>query len=135
MPRMIFTQAYSILAVLMLLAACSSGNNCRDCETRKPTDGYLITTVTKDQLPLLMDVYKGKFGEGSFYFRDTIWRERDTFVVPTKQYYSVAVRYLRGRDTILVLDGDKVTYSSYLDSCGTRCYEYKDPVLDLTLAK
>lgn len=124
----------SCLAIFGLMQGCGRSNSsCDDCETIRPTEGYIITLVNKKYLPLPVEVFKGKFGEGASYFRDTIWRERDTFVVPTKQYYSVAVRYLRGRDTVLVVDGDKVTYGTYFDSCGTKCYDYKDPELDLLL--
>lgn len=122
------------IAAIWLMQGCErSSSSCGDCETIRPTEGYLITLVNEKYLPLPVEVFKEKFGEGESYFRDTIWRERDTFVVPTKQYYSVAVRYLRGRDTVLVIDGDKVTYSSHFDSCGTKCYDYKDPELDLLL--
>lgn len=129
---------FTLLSFSLLFWACNGSSG--DCDPDYYCDGYypsygdLSIRVTPDQqnpcVPIT--VYIGQFEEDVVYFNDTICNTSITYSLEVDYYYSVAAKYLRGTDTIVAIDGDKISVSSN-DNCGYTCYEVNDANLNLKL--
>jgi len=107
-----------------------------DCVDIKPDFGNLEITLTiNSQNPSVpITIYDGDFEKNQVVLRDTLTTGFVTFVLPIDKYYAVTALYLKGADTVLVIDADDVE-ADRTDYDDKSCYTPDDGVVDLRLKK
>lgn len=123
-----------LLVFVLLLPACNS-SDCdpnQFCDTVVPTDATLSVSVTIDDenFSVPIAIYLGQFEDGNLVFLDTLESSSQDYIVPIEEYYSVTARYKDGSNTIMAVDGDRVSYSVD-DNCGDNCYTVQNGFIDL----
>ncbi|MCD6025335.1 MAG: hypothetical protein K0Q91_2251 [Fibrobacteria bacterium] len=117
-----------------------SGESCKVCEDPPAEDCNSVVPVEanlsirlSEPLPRLVRIYAGKS-----YETGTLVSHR----VPTvKNYeetlpmgeYSATALYVIGKDSILVVDGDELSYSQLWWTCTMECYETHGGSVDLSV--
>lgn len=105
-----------------------------NCETSKPTDGNLFVklSINSQNQKVPITVFRGNFEENNIVFYDTLSSTTVSYTLPVDEYYSVTARYLRGQDTILVIDADRIT-TDQTDYKDKSCWSVSDADVDVRL--
>ena len=133
-----------IFFLLLLLAVFSCERkfdffefDCEDCYQEKPEYGPLIIYFSIDDENdfVLYTIYKGDFEDCVVEYADTAFFKEEQIDVPVDEYYSVEARYVRGGDTIYVIDGDRFNLKRENSECDKKCYYFKGGIIDVRLRK
>jgi hypothetical protein len=99
------------------------------CNHSVPSSASLVITVS-NPLPKLVRVYRGQAYEtGTLVWSGVPDGVSWSLTVPLNDYSATAL-YVTGVDTLLVIDGDEVTYSAQ-STCDGNCYAKDAGELDL----
>ncbi len=105
-----------------------------DCIEVPPTEGYLSVRYTLNaQNPHVpIEIYRGDFENNDLILRDTLPSSHNPYRLPIDEYYSVVAKYLRGQDTIIVIDGDDIEAdeTEYSDKS---CWSVDNGTIDVKL--
>jgi len=127
-----------LLIVLLAGLSCTDKDELdyapANCRRTKPETGSMIAEVSLNQqnpwVPL--KVYLGDVEENRIVLEDTLRTHAKEYLLGVDEYYSVTVRYLRGADTVLVMDGGNLNAKEEEFRDAT-CWWVEDLKLDLRL--
>ncbi len=109
--------------------------DCSTCSATPPDSGYLRPelTTSRDHPLVPVAVYEGTLEEGRLLLRDTFAVATPRIAVPAGKHYAMTATYLRGEDTIIVVDGDDLLVKKAVGQCGGTCYVVTGGFFDLRL--
>ncbi|MEZ5197398.1 MAG: hypothetical protein R2764_13695 [Bacteroidales bacterium] len=123
--------------LLLLSLACEregapgfSTVDCSECYQDKPDWGPLNATITiNDQNPFVpLVIYRGNIEDNDIEYIDTATSKSYWVDVPVDRYYSISAKYLRGEETIFVIDGDELKTKYTETDCDQPCYYFKEDI-------
>ncbi|WP_073169041.1 hypothetical protein [Tangfeifania diversioriginum] len=130
----------SLVLVLFAINACERKFeffefDCEDCYQEKPEYGPLIVYFSIDDVNeyVLYTIYKGNFDDGIVEYADTAFFNEEQIDVSVDEYYSVEAKYVRGKDTLCVVDGDRFNLKRENSACDKKCYYFKGGIIDVRL--
>jgi len=122
-----------------LLVSCldtDSDEECyyEDCFSTYPTTGTLTVKVTLNSLnsSVPIKIYSGHYDDGELIREDTLYFDRQNYVLDPGVYYSVAATYQTENGEIVVVDGDKIDVESRKE-CDSTCYSVTDAKVNCKL--
>jgi len=131
---------FLILAALPLFYSCDQDSfvfdvNCDECFIEKPDSADLIIylTINEDNPYVPLRFYRGEVEENVVEWVDTAYSETFYLYSPVDEYYSLEAKYLRGSDTIVVVDGDKLKTNQVSDVCDTDCWIIRGGIMNARL--
>lgn len=109
--------------------------NCTECYQNKPEWAPLNYEVTiNDQNPfIILKVYIGNIEDNNLDWIDTAYYQEGYIDVLPNVYHSVSAEYKDGSNTILAIDGDKVSMKYTSEECDVPCYYFRGGFVDLRL--
>ena len=128
--------------VLLFIAACERHEpldlgsvDCAECYQVKPAwvPLNMEVTINDENQSVPVTIYFGNYEDGD---EDTtvIAKESDYWIdVRPDRKYSVRARYIKGTDTIYVIDGDEVNLKYSETSCDVGCYYQSGGFVDVRL--
>jgi len=131
------------LGSLGILSGCDVDDTCdarvtppSNCVTVRPTLAEMRVEVSYTGQPqgIPLTIYRGRFDQGVVYARDTVFGERNIYLVPTNEYFSVAAEYVQEGRKIVAVDGVNVTVS-FDDNCNYGCYTSDQNNINLRIRK
>jgi hypothetical protein len=139
MMKQLMRQYFGFGLLLIICVSACNRNQCdvsATCVTVAPTTADLSLRVTiNDENPWLpLAVYYGDVSDSNLYFRDTVNTESLSYVVPIDQRYGVIVKYRKGNQTILAVDGGRTSHSTNYN-CDNTCYTVNNLSLGMRLVK
>jgi hypothetical protein len=130
----------TLVLVLFTIIACERKFeffefDCEDCYREKPEYGPIIVYFSIDDVNeyVLYTIYKGNFEDGIVEYADTAFFNEEQIDVPVDEYYSVEAKYVRGKDTLCVVDGDRFNLKRENSACDKKCYYFKGGIIDVRL--
>lgn len=122
-----------ISALPFLIASClddEENENCNpfaSCDKKEPTQARLSFNISEHFEEL--EVRRGR----AFETGTLVWRgsQPQSQVLPLG-WYAARARYVKDGDTVLAIDGGKLSYSES-ENCNETCYEPEHVTLDLAL--
>jgi len=105
------------------------------CYTQEPGELYVKLELTqpKNNVPTEVTFYKGNIDKGEILEVFPTLSTEVVYLVPVGIIYSATAKYVVDGDTVIVVDGDKLT-TSYCTDGDTECYDWDhEMVLDLKL--
>ena len=121
-------------------AGCNKDNiyqevDCSLCFATPPDSGvvYPELTINASHTAVPVTVYEGPVEAGKVVFSDTFSVPTPRIELPVEKYYSLTATYLKGRDTVIVLDGGKLEVKKTVGQCGGTCYVVTGGFYDLKL--
>jgi len=130
-----------IIFTFVFLAACTKKNDKIEtktgtigCDSVEPTVGLLkmIVTINKDFPSTKVYIYKGKLEDGVIIDSFEYKNEENYDTVNLNSYYTAVAKYVRGKDTILVVDGESIEKKVFYSE-ETPCWSVKGGNLNLKL--
>ena len=116
--------------------SCRQNEECfvtSSCDTIPWDSAYIDIKLTQDGEPTVLVLYKGYIEDNDIISIDTVWSETTWWYwMRVGDRYALEAYYKVGPQTIIALDGGKLSKDSY-DECGTTCYN--EPSLDLDVRK
>jgi hypothetical protein len=105
-----------------------------DCQTSKPVDGafFIKLSINSQNQKVPITVFRGNFEDNNVVLYDTLSSTTVSYTLSVDEYYTVTARYLRGQDTILVIDADRIT-TDQTDYKDRSCWDVSDGNVDVRL--
>lgn len=105
-----------------------------NCNTFEPYDGrfYVKLTINSENQAVPITIYRGKLEDNNVILRDTVITEKYDTLLPIDNYYTVTASYIKGLESIIAVDGDKVTKSK-TKTCDSTCWSVKTGSVNLRL--
>jgi hypothetical protein len=130
--------ALALLLALALCGACSEDEDLdyapADCLQARPEFGYLDVEVTidaeHDSVPIV--IYRGEFEDDVVVEEYVMTAVHRKFELAEDEDYAVTAHYIVGPDTIMVLDGDRIS-TDEIEYRDAYCWEVNDGDVDLRL--
>ncbi|MCD4734692.1 MAG: hypothetical protein K8R53_01490 [Bacteroidales bacterium] len=131
-----------IIGLLIIVSCCerdanddSVGIDCSECYQDKPDLGPLNArlTINEDNPWVAIIIYRGYFEDKNIEYNDISFSQDYWVDVPVDRYYSIVAKYIKGTDTIFVVDGDKLKVKHTDDTCDEPCYYFSGGYFDLRL--
>jgi len=121
------------------LASCTntvSSDACEDseCYSTYPTSGTLTVKITTDALnsSVPVRIYAGRYDSGQLLIEDTLYYNRQEFVLDPGEYYSVSATYQTENGEVVVVDGGKIDVIT--NNCDSfSCYTVTDVTVNCKL--
>ncbi len=134
---------YSLTAVFSVLIVFSCGKTTGNgdcdqsitCYTQKPEELFVKLQLSKNEndSPVEVTFYKGDIDDGATIENFTTLATEESYLMPINEDYSATARYQEGDDTIIAVDGDRLSAESF-ENCDETCYDWDHTmVLDLRL--
>ncbi len=140
MMKKILFMTTMTLSVLLFLQRCNKDNiyqevDCSLCFASPPDSGYIHPeiTINASHTAVPVTVYEGPVETGKIVFTDTFSIPTPRIGLPTGKTYSLTATYVKGRDTIIVIDGDRLEVKKAVGQCGGTCYVVTGGFYDLRL--
>jgi hypothetical protein len=138
--KRLFTISLLLSLAFLLLSGCNKDNiyqevDCSLCFATPPDSGFIRPeiTINVQNMRVPVSVYEGPVEEQRLVFRDTFSVPTPRIELPVEKEYSVTATYLKGTDTIIVIDGDKLEIKKAVGQCGGTCYVVTGGFFDLRL--
>lgn len=139
MNRMTFT----FIAVIALFTAASCGKTTGNgecdqsitCYTQKPDSLFVKLQLSKNEndSPVEVTFFEGDIDDGDTIEKFTTISTEESYLIPINEDYSATARYQEGENTIIAVDGDRLSAESF-ENCDETCYDWEHTmVLDLRL--
>ena len=130
--------ALALLLALALCGACSEDEDLdyapSDCLQVRPEFGYLDVEVTidaeHDSVPIV--IYLGEFEDDVVVEEFVMISAHHKFELAADEDYAVTARYIVGTNTIVALDGDRIS-ADHVEYRDAYCWEVSDGDVDLRL--
>ena len=121
------------------LASCTDFGSADACENSEcystyPTTGTLTVKIKTDGLNSFVPVriYAGRYDSGQLLIEDTLYYNRQEFVVDPGEYYTVAATYQTENGEVVVVDGGKIDVIT--NNCDSfSCYTVTDVTVNCKL--
>ena len=134
---------YSLIAVFSVLIVSSCGKTTGNgecdqditCYTQKPEELFVKLQLSKNESdsPVEVTFYKGDIDDGDIIDNFPTDSTEESYLMPINEDYSATARYLEGQDTIIAVDGERLSAESF-ENCDETCYDWDHTiVLDLRL--
>ncbi|MGM0477877.1 MAG: hypothetical protein ACQERC_01550 [Bacteroidota bacterium] len=134
---------YNLIAVfsVFIVTSCgkTTGNGECDqsitCYTQKPDELFVKLDLSKNgnDSPVEVTFFKGDIDEGDTIENFTTLSSDESYLMPINEDYSATARYQEGENTIIAVDGDRLSAESF-ENCDETCYDWDHTmVLDLRL--
>ena len=129
-----------VIFLLVLAFSCEQDPfvfdvNCDECFFYEPDSADLIVDLTINEenpyVPLVF--YRGEIEEENIEWIDTAYSETLYLYSPVGENYSIKAFYKSGTQTIIAVDGDKMTTSRVSDVCDYDCWVVRGGILDVRL--
>ena len=134
--------AIPLLALGLLLAtACSTDED--DCDPEQTCDAYIQPdsaalnirlTVNDEFSAVYLVVFRGDYDQQDTVQQDVAVQANVSYWLPVDQYYSVAAYYVRGRNTYIAVDGDRVSVSND-PNCDADCWSISEGSANVRFAE
>lgn len=128
-----------LFCFLGLLACKGKTDNCTQwdynrCKTEKPSDGTILIKLTvNSQYPNVeVKLFDGDFEKNILLLTSNATHKQQLYTMPHSQNYSATATYIKGQDTLVVVNGGRLKVESY-QMCELTCYEAGELILDLRL--
>jgi len=139
MKRFFVIASFALISGLLLLQ-CNKENiyqevDCSLCFASPPDSGFVRPeiAINSENMRVPVAVYEGAVEENRLLFRDTFSIPVPRIGMPVGKDYAVTATYLRGNDTIIVVDGDRLEVKKAVGQCGGTCYVVTGGFFDLRL--
>lgn len=134
---------YILIAVfsVLIVSSCGKTTGNGDCDqsitcyTQKPKELFVKLQLSKNEndSPVEVTFFKGDIDEGDTIENFTTISTEESYLMPINEDYSATARYQDGDDTIIAVDGDRLSAESF-ENCDETCYDWEHTiVLDLRL--
>ncbi len=134
---------YSLIAIFSVLIVSSCGKTTGNgecdqditCYTQKPEELFVKLQLSKNESdsPVEVTFYKGDIDDGDIIDNFPTDSTEESYLMPINEDYSATARYLEGQDTIIAVDGERLSAESF-ENCDETCYDWDHTiVLDLRL--
>lgn len=120
-----------VLVGIVLFSISLSG--CESCDCPAFTEGTvkLNLTINDENSKIPIQIFKGNIENGELLVTDTISENTASFVFPAPGSYSATAIYKRGNETVLAINGGRLTVTT--DECD--CDQGENLRLNLRLAR
>jgi hypothetical protein len=120
--------AFLAMALTMAWTGCNSDTG--DCDPEQTCDAYVQPdsaafhvklTVDNEFTAVYLVVFKGDYDDHDTLIQDVAMQSDVSYYLPVDEFYSVAAYYVRGRNTYIAVDGDRVSASND-PNCDADCW-------------
>jgi len=105
-----------------------------DCVRNEPEFGsvFVEVTIDGDHQEVPIRIFEGNFEDDVVVITDTLSTDEAEFELPVERDYSVAAEYQDGGETVLAIDGGRLSIS-HTDYEDARCWDVDNLRLDAKL--
>jgi len=130
----------SVIIGFIIAFSCEGGTstfevNCAECFVPEPDSFELLVELNSisEYDSVYLQFYKGNVESGELSWEGRVETKEFLHRVPVNEYYSVKASYLSADETIIAIDGDRMTSKYITDACDTDCWIIKGGILDVRL--
>jgi len=132
----------SVIIVFIIAFSCEGGTstfevNCAECYVPEPDSFELLVEINNisEYDSVYLQFYKGNVESGELSWEGKVDVGTTEFLhrVPVNEYYSVKAIYAIDDETIIAIDGDRMTSKYITDACDYDCWIIKGGILDVRL--
>jgi hypothetical protein len=125
---------FLLVAVWSVLGCTGSCDEDRECLPDEPlkVDFTVKLTINDENRTVPITIFIGNYDDRVVYLRDTLSTEDHTYYLPKDQRYSVEAIYRQNGRTIVAIDDDRVSTSSFYN-CDEKCWSVNTGVANVRI--
>jgi hypothetical protein len=132
-----------IVSILLGFMSCENNNtfNSNDCDqniicyTEAPDELFVKLELSEspDGNPVIVRFYEGNVDDGVVIDSFSTYNLEESYLLPVNEDYSAEATYGENGNTIIAIDGERLSRESF-QNCNTTCYDWDHTItLDLKL--